>query len=274
MTTTRKTAAWLSACCVMLLVAGGIAATATSAQTELSIQTPLTIWSAQTDAGLDGYGDWMATFNEPTAGAGQSPPYYEYFHEFYFEGSSSWGHVSLEKYDTVNVASLYVTDEEESRVHAVSVTFPWEAGRFYFTMIIRTGDGIWTGYAYDYTAATWTTIGSVLVPTRLAKLEPVSATGVSWEGGLLPTCDAYPVADMVRVAPTGLIGGTQLPSVVVDHQNAPADCPATISAFAPQWDRYTLGVPASPSTFAAAGGSPPNAGVLGNPKHRHVTSLP
>jgi len=94
----------------MLLVAGWIAPVATSAQTEMSIPTPLTLWSAPTDLGLDGYGDWMATFNEPTAGAGQSPPYYEYLHEFYFQGSSSWGHVSLEKYNTVEVASLYVMD--------------------------------------------------------------------------------------------------------------------------------------------------------------------
>ena len=277
MTTTRRNGALFGVCCVLMLVVGWITPSPTSAQTEMSIATPLTLWSAPTSAGLDGYGDWMATFNEPTAGEGQSPPYYEYLHEFYFQGSASWGHVSLEKFDNVNVASLYVSDEEESRSHAVSVAFPWEGGRFYFTMVIRQSPGVWTGYAYDYTAATWTTIGSVLVPTRLAKLEPTSVTGVSWEGGFLPSCDAYPLADMVRVAPVGLLGATQLSSVSVDHQNVPADCAATISEFAPQWDRYTLGVPAgSPAAAAQAtnSGNPSNVGVLGNPKHRQVTSLP
>ncbi len=275
MTKMRRTGALFGACC-MLLVVGWIAPSPTSAQTEMSIQTPLTMWSAPTDAGLDGYGDWMATFNEPTAGVGQSPPYYEYLHEFYFQGSESWGHVSLEKFEDIKVASLYVSDEEEGRSHAVSVLFPWEGGRFYFTMVLRQSPGVWIGYAYDYTAATWTTIGAVLVPTRLALLEPVSVTGVSWEGGLLPSCDAYPLADMVRVAPTGFLGGATLASVSVDHQNEPADCPATISEFAPQWDRYQVGAPAGSPAAATASESPSNSGnsVLGNPKHRQVTSLP
>jgi hypothetical protein len=233
-------------------VAAGLLAPPAVAQTAVTSAVPLTVWAVQPPVLLDALGSWLATINDPTAGFGQATPDYSYWHEFIFPNSDSFGQISLETFGGEKFASLFISDEEESRFHSVRVLFPWQAGRFYFPLVYRLGDGLWGGWVYDHTAAAWSFIGAVVVPARLGKLESTSATGVAWDGAPQAACTAFPAADVVRMAPVGFVGATAVQSHLAERQTLPGDCPGFVTPFAPDWDRYSVGVEVSVVSGAQA----------------------
>jgi hypothetical protein len=238
-------------------VAAGLLAPPAMGQTSVSLAVPLTVWAAQPPVLLDAIGSWLATVNDPTAGPGQAIPDYSYWHEFIFPNSESFGQIALETFGGGKFASLVISDEEEGRVHSVRVPFSWQAGRFYFPLVYRLGDGIWGGWVYDHTAGAWSFIGAVLVPVRLSKLESTSATGVAWNGADQASCTAYPLADVVRMAPVGFVGAIQVQSHLAERQTLPGDCPGFVTEFAPDWDRYSVGVQESVASASAAANPSP-----------------
>ena len=228
----------------------------TVAQTTVTQQVPFTVWTNEGQVALDGLGSWVATANDPVAGAGQAPADYVYWHEFGFTGSpDAFGHVSMETSEGAKFVSLIVVEETEDRIHIVRKAFDWQANRFYFPMVSRVADGLWAGWIYDQTAATWTFIGGVVVPAALGRLLPESATGVAWVGPDLESCAAYPRADLFRMSAIGLVGQTAVGSVQSDQVVEPGDCPATIASEPPGWNHYQLGVEGSAAAAQAAGSS-------------------
>jgi hypothetical protein len=169
--------------------------------------------------------------------------------------TDSFGQIALETFGGGKFASLVISDEEEDRQHSVRIPFPWQAGRFYFPLVYRLGEGVWGGWVYDHTAGAWSFIGAVLVPARLGKLESASATGVAWDGPDQASCTAYPPADVVRMAPVGFVGGTAVQSHLAERDTIPGDCPGFVTEFAPDWDRYSVGVQESVVSAAMAGPS-------------------
>ena len=250
----------LAVAALTLAVGTGIGTLPAVAQTPVRPSTPLSVWNAPSTVEFDGLSTWLATFDDPTAGAGQVPPVYDYFHEFYFVGSESFGHISLEVVGTEKFASLVIFDAEESREHTVRVRFPWTGNSFYFLWVNRLADGLWGAWAYDNTAATWAFVGSLAVPTRLGKLLSQSTTGVGWTGPDLESCEAYPRAVMTRRAPVGYVGTTSVQTQLVNRFQGDGECPTTAAPFVPEWDYYVVGFD-PPAAAAAAGlGLTPAAG--------------
>ena len=248
----RKSCILVSVTVASLLAVSSAAPT--NAQAQLSTEVPLTVWEAQSLEPLDGYGGWLATGNDPTAGAGQATPAYSYFHEVYFANSESFADIALEVFDGRKSARLFVSDEESGRTHQVRVEFPWAAFRYYFLYLARLAPGIWGGYVHDATAGTWTEIGLVVLPTRLAKLHQESATGVDWIGPELESCSGFPLADVYRVKPLGFVGQAPIPVVATQRVNVPGDCPASVTAGmpTPDFDRYQVGVQGTGDAAPAA----------------------
>ena len=251
-----------------VLAVGLLAAAPTTAQTVLSQQLPLTVWEVPQAVGLDGTGAWLATVNSPAAGVGQAPPDYEYWHEFYFTGATeSFGQVALVVSGTHRFASLSINDVEEDRFSYVEKAFEWQANRFYFPIVHRLADGVWSASIYDATAGTWTLIGTVVVRPAFAKLAPVVSTGLAWDGRDLDSCAAYPQADMFWMAPIAFVGQSTITSTFEERVVNPGDCPATVTAGPTGFERYQAGAAAAP---AAGAGEVKAAEPRNDPAPRHV----
>jgi len=241
-----------------LTVGVGLGTLPAIAQTTVRQSTPSTSWNAEFPRPAAGLSTWMATFADPTAGPGQAAPEYAYFLDFSLDFFSSAfiarGRISLDVVGNQKFATLSITEAplRDSRSHRVRVPFPWQGNSFYFLWVNRLADGLFGGWVYDVTAATWTYIGAVLVPPELAVLDTLPSTGVEWTGPALATCDAYPEAVMVARAPTAYRDSTPMPSVLNGRSTplTPADCPSTAAFFVPGWDYYVAG--SAPPAAAAA----------------------
>lgn len=241
MTSVRKSLVLVSVAIASLLTFSSAAPT--QAQAAPTIAVPLTVWDIPSATALDAYGGWLVTGNDPTAGVGQADPSYEYFHEVYFSNSDSFADLSLVVDGGQKYAVLTVADAEEDRVHTVRLRYPWMALRYYFLYMARLAPGVWGSYIHDASSGVWTTIGHVLVPDRLHKLEPFSATGVGWIGPQLESCTAYPLADIYRMKPLGVVGQTPLTATAAERHHLPADCPTALQPGVPtaDFDHYTVG---------------------------------
>jgi hypothetical protein len=242
---------------VAALLAVILAPAPTRAQTAVTPEVPLTVWNVPSASTLDGYGGWLATGNDPTAGSGQAAPFYDYFLEVSFAGSESFAQVALVVSGEEKFASLAVVNQEEGREHLVRLRFPWSASRYYFLYITRLAPGVWGGYVYDATAAAWSEIGLVVVPTRLGKLDQSSATGVGWVGPELDSCAAFPLADVYWVKPIGFVGQTPVGATPLQRVKLPGDCPATLDPGipTPDFDHYQVGVQGTATAASATAGS-------------------
>lgn len=230
-----------------MAVVAGLSSLPATAQTAVAAatvtaQVPLTVWDTPSPMQFDGMSTWMATFDSPTAGTGQGTPFYTYFHEFGFnDGGEDYGHLSLDIVNGEKFATLSIVDVQDARESRVRVLFPWTGNSYYFLWVNRVADGVWGAWVYDNNAAAWTTIGAVLVSTRLAKLGSMSATGIAWTGPDLETCTAYPKAVVTRRAPVGYVGTTSVQTQLVTRNTDTGDCPSTVAAFVTGWDYYVVG---------------------------------
>jgi len=247
----------LVAVAVTMAVGAGVGTLPAVAATTVSSQVPLTVWDTPSPMQFDGLSTWLATFADPTAGAGQASPLYTYFHEFHFgDGSGDdFGQVSLDVFGGTKYATLLVVDTVEQREHRVRVLFPWTGNSFYFLWVHKLGPGQWGAWVFNSSGQS-TFIGAVMVPTRLAMLSSASATGVAWIGPDLETCQAYPEAVMTRRAPTGYLGTTPVQTHLATRDMVPGDCPSTVAPYVTDWDYYVVGSPAPPVTAASSFQSP------------------
>ncbi len=242
-----------------LAVAAGTGTLPATAQTAVRQSEPSTNWDVAPGfpRPAEGLSTWMATFADPTAGPGQAPPNYAYFLDFTLNLVSadliSYGRISLDVVGSEKFASLTVTESaiEGGRSHRVRVPFGWKANSFYFLWVNRLADGLFGGWVYDVTAATWTYIGAVAVPPHLAYVDSDPRTGVAWTGSPLGACNAYPQAVVVAMAPVAYYNSTPTPSHLRDRQVLfPSDCPSTAAFFVPGWDYYVAG--SAPPAVGAA----------------------
>jgi hypothetical protein len=243
----------LVAVVLSLAVAAGASTMPAMAQTSVRPSEPRTRWDLGFGAPFrpaNGLSTWLATFADPAAGPGQSEPNYSYFLDFSLNLVSSfqisWGSISLDVVGRQKFATLTITESplDGSRAHRVQVPFAWKGNSFYFLWVNRLADGLFGGWVYDVTEATWTYIGAVLVPTHLTHVDSTPQTGVEWTGPNLETCDAYPEAVVVFRAPVAYYDSPT--QSIADDRGVPfpGDCPATAGPFAPLWDYYVVGTPA------------------------------
>ena len=251
MRTARRRSVGLLSMTVLLVAGVVVGSIPSGAQTSVTQQVPFTVWDAQTQTSLDGVGSWVATGNDPTAGAGQAPAGYAYFHEFYFQGSDAFGHLAMETDGGEKSVSFTVFEPTEDRVHIVNKGFDWQANRFYFPVVRRVADGLWGAWIFDHTANTWTFVGGVVLPATLVKLDPETATGAAWTGADLDSCAAYPKADVFRMAAVGLVGSGTVTAAQSEQIVHPGDCPASVTSEPPGWNRYQLGADPSAAGVAA-----------------------
>jgi len=251
----------LVAALLTLTVGAGVGPLPAIAQTTVRPFVPSSSWSTGMGGpplapALDGLSTWLATFADPVAGAGQAPPQYAYFLDFTITDFFFFapGRISLDVVGDQKFATLAVDDFSKDlpeRHHQVRVPFAWSGNSFYFLWVNRLADGVWGGFVYDYTAATWTYIGNVPVlatSVPAARMSQYAQTGVAWTGPDLATCAAYPQAVAVNLSPFGFIGSTPVETVLngrADQASVPSasgDCPSTSGFFSfPHWDYYVAG---------------------------------
>jgi hypothetical protein len=218
----------------------GASQTVTVSTSTVGQSVPYSVWDQPTTTPLDGIGAWVATVNDPTAAAGQAPPEYLYGHSFRFSASSASGVVGLGTSRAGKVAVFGLTGPEGTGFDT-GIAFSWAAGHFYFPFVYGVAPGVWAASLYDFTAATWTPIGSLTVPAAWGKLAPSSATMAIWYGGAPRACSSYPKADVVFSPPVGYVGATSTVAGLAGTTTTPAACPAETSVEATVWARYRLG---------------------------------
>jgi|GEM_PF-2975134 len=252
---------FLVAALLTLTVGAGVGPLPAIAQTTVRPFVPSSSWGTgmwgPPSPALDGLSTWLATFADPVAGAGQSPPYYAYFLDFTITDFFFFapGRISLDVVGNQKFATLSVVDTDAggSQSHQVQVPFAWNGNSFYFLWVNRLADGVWGGWVYDYTAATWTYIGAVVAlampaGTTPGRLSQYAETGVAWTGPALGSCAAYPQAVAVNMSPFGFVGSTPVETVLngradqATDPSASGDCPSTSGFFSfPHWDYYVTG---------------------------------
>jgi len=249
----------LVAALLTLTVGAGVGPLPAIAQTTVRPFVPRSSWGTgmwgPAFPVLDGLSTWLATFADPVAGAGQSPPHYAYFLDFTITDSFflAGGRISLDVVGDQKFATLAVDDTGPGggQRHQVQVPFPWKGNSFYFLWANRLADGVWGGWVYDNTAATWTYIGNVpglATSGPAARMAQYAQTGVAWTGPDLATCAAYPQAVAVNLSPFGFVGSTPVETVLNGRADqaydpsASGDCPSTSGFFSfPHWDYYVTG---------------------------------
>lgn len=217
---------------------GALGTPPATAQVAVEPEVDISGWSAPSS--MDGVGSWLATVNDPVAGPGQSPPAYAYVHFFYFENSDAFGLIALEVDAGQKSATFAIYNPADDSFVGNSVPFNWTAGRLYFPLVYGLGNGVWGGWVYDHAAASWTFIDGRTVPSSWGKLRGLSATTVLWTGDPLPSCSAYPLADVMRYPPYGFVAGTVATSVALGVETIPGDCPVQTSSHE-GWARYRVG---------------------------------
>jgi hypothetical protein len=242
----------------------------TQAQGAFTPALPFTIWDIPSVTALDGYGGWLATGNDPAPGPGQALPTYDYLHQVVFKGTSAqaFAEVSLEVIEGEKFASLFVSDLTESRTQTVRIRYPWVGLQYYFLYFVPLAPGIWGGYVYDNGAGVWTTIGLVVLPAGFTQLEPTSVTGVDWTGPDQESCAAFPLADVYRMKPFGVVGQTLVAATADSRHEVAGTCPATTMAEfpTPDFDRYLVG--------EASVGTPAAASATATPEGRTTEKRP
>lgn len=216
-------------------------ATSAAAAPTKTLQSPLSVW-AQPGAGpIDGLGSFLAVAAEPAATGAQAAPAYLLGQTYSFENHSPGGIVGLTT-DTKGRSALFAVVSASGEVVATATPFNWKAGRIYLPIVLATGDGKASGWVYDYTAATWTPIGSFNVPVAWGRAALTSMTWTAWTGAAQDACDKYPAVDVYRYPTLGLkIGGASTVANPVAHAALPGDCAATVTVGPEPWAHSHLG---------------------------------
>ncbi len=210
------------------------------AQPLVTLQMPYTVWEQPSTAPLDGLGSWVWPTNDGIPALGQVLPAYLFSHHFGFvDGGGALGQVGLTAGPTGRIAVFSVV-EPGGTEHVAAIPFDWSVGHYYFPMVYQLGPGSWGAWVWDESAATWTEIGVLALPSGWGKLAPASITSVSWFGPAAGDCSLYPLADIWFHAPFGFIGGTG--SVATDTATGagPGDCPAS-SFVEGSWSGHRVG---------------------------------
>ena len=207
-----------------------------------AMRAPYSVWTQASPTPLDGIGTWVATANNPTAGAGQLSPDYLYGLSFGFASSSARGVVALTTGPAGKTAMLTVSGPTGSP-QTLSVPFAWTADRFYFLFVHQLEPGNWGALVFDLTANTWHPIGALSVPVGWGRLSPSAMTTVSWQDAPAATCGAYPRADIVVHAPTAFIGGAAFDARFVQGGITGGACSSEHAIGPGGWIRYRTGTP-------------------------------
>ena len=220
---------------------GGGKHTLRAAAAGVTQNMPVAIW--QLPAGTyDGIGSWMIPGNVPAAGAGQVQPVYFAVHEFNFVN-----HTDADAYLAVGIIgserfvefAVFFEGGRETRAY---LPFNWQANRWYFPFVYRGGNGMWAAFVYDLTAAASTYVGSLVVPTDWAGIDPQSYLYVGWGGPDPETCSGYPQFDVYRLSPTGFIGQVASQSTLPVTDVNPGDCSGTLAGQPnAAWSHFVMG---------------------------------
>ena len=203
---------------------------------------PYTWWAVPTFTPLDGIGTWVATANDPVAAAGQVAARYHYGLGFGFVSNPARGVIGLTTEPGAKAAVVSVSGPGFAQ-QVLSVPYNWTADRFYFLFVHQLPTaGQWGFLVFDLLANQWTAIGALSLPPAWGKLSVSGITAASWNGGLAPTCSAYPQANVVVHAPTGFINGTTLEARMSHYGlSEGATCPAENLIGPNGWVRYRAG---------------------------------
>ena len=203
------------------------------------LQNPSSSWAQPATTPLDGLGTWIATGNDPAAGAGQAAPAYLYAQVFGFSGSTAVGAVGLLTSPAGKFA-VFSARGPDGAPYDAAVPLDWKAGRFYFPLVYQLSPGVWGAWVYDHTASTWVPIGTLDLPSAWAKLAPTATTTAAWFGPTASSCAAYPRAEVAFYRPTGFVGATTTAATLGSTATTPGQCAAetsTLDAGAWAYDR-------------------------------------
>lgn len=209
---------WIAATVASLLVASAFGATIGAATPLSSQKLGLTRWSVNGASALDGLGSIVAVANVPAPRPGQATENrWSLAHTFSFVGDARpFGVISLDIDGDRRYATLGLnTGTVVAGVRRVE--YGWQADRAYLPLAV-VSPGSLTGYVYDFSLGTWSTIGSVPLPTAYGRISPVSATYLWWYGAGQPDCSSYPRVDHYRYTPLGVVNGKKpqsLPSAAL-----------------------------------------------------------
>jgi hypothetical protein len=199
------------------------------------------VWTQPTPAALDAVGTWLVP-NVPTAGPGQLAPTYFYAHYFNLTQSpTALGMIGLVTSAGTKLAAFGIVDGSGTP-HSVGLPFDWVAGQAYFLFVVQLNPTTFAGYVYDNTAAAWTVLGQVVLPTASGKIAPATLTEAIWFGPKGATCSAYPAADAYFYSPVGYVGGITAQATMADARaTATGTCPATATSELAPWIHLHLG---------------------------------
>jgi hypothetical protein len=206
------------------------------------MRAPYSVWASAPAPSVDGMGVWVATLNDPAAGAGQLAPNYQVGMTYRFASAPMGGTVGLRTGPAGKTAVLTVDGFGGALPQTVSVAYPWTANGFYFLYITRVAFNAFGAVVYDFYANTWTSIGSVVVPVPQGGLSPVAGTLVNWLGPPAASCAAYPAADVLVHAPTLFRAGGASDATFVAGGTTDGTCASVHAAGPPGWYLYRTGV--------------------------------
>jgi hypothetical protein len=231
-----------------LLVVQALVAISAGAADPKTQAIPVTLWNVPGVASVDAIGSLVASVNVPTPAAGQSTENkWAAGMVFRFVGDTApFGVISLDTDGTQKFASLAL-NSGSAVVDTERFPFDWQAGRYYFPLVVILPGSAVAGFVYDFDAAAWTFVGSVRAQSAWGELSPASATLLLWYGSQLDDCALYSRADHFRYAPYGIKAGNTITSTAGGDGVVPGDCPATVTPGPdPNFRRYQGGSATGP----------------------------
>ncbi|MCA1845693.1 MAG: hypothetical protein LC792_21365, partial [Actinobacteria bacterium] len=129
-----------------------ISGVATALPPAVALQAQYSVWAQPASTPLDGVGTWIATANDPAAGAGQRAAAYLYALGFNFASSTARGAVGLASTPSGKYAVFSIVRPDGTGTSAV-MPFSWSANRFYFPFVYQVSPGTWGAWVYDHQTA-------------------------------------------------------------------------------------------------------------------------
>lgn len=205
---------------------------------------PRSVWVQPGTGNLDGIGTFLYVA-PPAPGPTQASPFgYEYTLLFTLEGGAN-GLVAVGYKNGQRVTGFVMPGNA-----TIITPYNWAYGHIYYLLTYRLSPTLWGAWIYDWTAGTWSLIGTQTVAESVGRMLPTSYTSVDWWTDSVPapaadpsTCAYYPRIDAFWFAPMGWRGDVITNATLQGNPTISRQCSSTVTT-ENGWQHYTLGAPA------------------------------